>query len=104
MADPSVAKRIRLRRQALNLTQQELADLVRVNRATVSAWERGKQAPDKHEGAIEAALGISLSGDEPAEEYTDPTERELWAIERLPAALRREYIARYRRYQDPLSA
>ena len=104
MADPSVARRIRLRRQALGLTQQQLADELRVNRATVSAWERGKQAPDKHEGAIEAVLGISLSGDPPAGEYTDPNERELWALEHLPPALRREFIARYRAYPAPLSA
>jgi transcriptional regulator with XRE-family HTH domain len=98
MADPSTAKRIRLRRQALGLTQQQLADELRVNRATVSAWERGKQAPDKHEGRIEAVLGISLSGDPPVEEYTDPTERALWALKRLPEPLRREFIARSRAY------
>lgn len=74
MADPSVARRIRLRRQALRLSQQQLADELGVTRATVSRWELGLHAPDKHEGAIEAALGIDLTSDPPEE---DPGEQEL---------------------------
>lgn len=104
MADPSVAKRIRLRRQALRLTQQQLADELGVNRTTVSAWERGTMAPEKHEGAIEAALGITLSGDPPIEEYTDPVERKIWNLKHLPPDLRREVIDGIRAYSVPLPA
>jgi transcriptional regulator with XRE-family HTH domain len=78
MADRSLGERIRLRRQALKWTQQELADRLDVNRATVSAWERNKQRPDRTEGAIEDVLGISLLNGTGPEVYTDPVERAVW--------------------------
>jgi transcriptional regulator with XRE-family HTH domain len=78
MADQSPGARIRLRRQALRWTQQDLADRLGVNRATVSAWERNKQLPDRTQGAIEDVLGISLLNGTSPEVYIDPVERAVW--------------------------
>jgi transcriptional regulator with XRE-family HTH domain len=75
MAGHPAGTRIRLRRQALKLTQQQLAEKLGVDRATVSAWERGKQYPDRNEGAIEAVLGISLTA--APEAPPDPQEEAL---------------------------
>jgi hypothetical protein len=61
MPNRSIGERIRLRRHVLGLTQQALADAVGVNRSTVSAWETGKQQPERHEGMIEAVLRFSLT-------------------------------------------
>ena len=100
MAEPSPGRRIRLRRQALKLSQQELADRVGVNRATVSAWERGKQLPVRNEGAIEAVLGISLTGpdDDPAPLTAD--ERAVWNLTALPPRVRRDLIDLMRERRD----
>jgi transcriptional regulator with XRE-family HTH domain len=97
MADVPVGRRIRLRRQALKWSQQELADKLGVNRATVSAWERGKHLPERTEGAIESVLGISLPGPgEPeAEVYTDPVERAIWELD-LSREVRLDFIAQLR--------
>ena len=81
MADQSAGRRIRLRRQALGLTQQQLADRVGVDRNTVSAWERDKHLPQRNEGALEVVLGMTLGPVNgtplpPA----DPRERELYDL------------------------
>jgi transcriptional regulator with XRE-family HTH domain len=97
MADAPMGKRIRLRRQALKLTQQELADRLGVNRATVSMWERGRQLPQRTEGAIEAVLGISLSGDrDDWYDENDPIERGIAEDPRLPEPVRRDFVAQLR--------
>ena len=97
MADNPLGRRIRLRRQALKLSQQELADKVGVNRATVSAWERGKQLPQRNEGAIEAALGISLAEDDAAwYDPEDPIERAYAEDPSLPEADKRMFVAQLR--------
>jgi transcriptional regulator with XRE-family HTH domain len=96
MADVPVGRRIRLRRQALKWSQQELADQLGVNRATVSAWERGKHLPERTEGAIESVLGISLApGTVPWYDEDDPAERAL-AESPLPEPVRRDLIAQLR--------
>ena len=51
---------IRRRRQALGLTQQELADAVKVHVSSVISWEAGEHYPKRKLGAIERVLG-SLS-------------------------------------------
>jgi len=48
------------RRQALDMSQEELARLVGVSRDTVSNWETGKHFPKRYLGKIEAVLGIDL--------------------------------------------
>lgn len=90
-----VGRRIRLRRQALKWSQEELAGRLHVNRATVSAWERGRQLPERNEGAIEAVLGISLSQDEaPWYDQDDPVERAIAEDSRIqPEARRRKFVA-----------
>lgn len=95
MADVPVGRRIRLRRQALKWSQQELADKLGVNRATVSAWERGKHLPERNEGAIENVLDISLSQDHsPWYDPDDPVERAIAEDSRIqPEARRRKFIA-----------
>lgn len=97
MADVPVGRRIRLRRQALKWSQQELADRVEVNRATVSAWERGKHLPEKHEGAIEDVLGISLTGGrDDWYDPDDPIEGPLAEDPRLSETAKRDFITQLR--------
>ena len=61
---PALGARIRTRRQQLLLTQEELARRVGVHVSTIINWEKGKHPPARHLGALEQALGISLT--EPA--------------------------------------
>jgi transcriptional regulator with XRE-family HTH domain len=95
MAAQTIGRRIRLRRQALKLTQQQLASKLGVDRATVSAWERGRHLPERNQGAIESVLGITLE-EEDAETYTDPKEAELWSLTSFTEDERRELIRAYR--------
>jgi transcriptional regulator with XRE-family HTH domain len=61
--------KIRHARERLGLTQQELADLLRVDRGSVSNWERGRTRPGRYLlAALETILG-SLDG-EPDDLYT----------------------------------
>jgi transcriptional regulator with XRE-family HTH domain len=100
MADQSPGARIRLRRQALRWTQQDLADRLGVNRATVSAWERDKQLPDRTQGAIEDVLGVSLFDGPTPEIYKEPWEIAIWADITLGTdEERREQITALRRAQ-----
>ena len=39
------------RRKALGLTQESLAELLRVERSTVARWEQGQPHPDRGTGA-----------------------------------------------------
>jgi transcriptional regulator with XRE-family HTH domain len=97
MADAPMGKRIRLRRQALKLTQQQLADKLGVNRATVSMWERGRQLPQRTEGAIEAVLGVSLTDDrDDWYDRDDPVESALAEDPRLPRSEKLVLIAQLR--------
>lgn len=54
--------RIRSAREAINLSQEELADRVGVSARTVGNWERGDTDPRKAIGKIERELGIILRG------------------------------------------
>ena len=79
---PPVGARIRLRRQALGMTQDELAARVGVSSSAVLGWEKDRYFPARHQGAIEAVLGISLlaqNGTQPVLP-TDPTERKLYDL------------------------
>jgi transcriptional regulator with XRE-family HTH domain len=89
----SPGERIRLRRQALRWTQADLAARLGVNRATVSAWERDKQLPDRTQGAIEAVLGVSLAnGTAGPFVPADDDEARIWAMDE-PEEWRRKLIA-----------
>ncbi len=62
----AVGDRIRLRRQELGLRQEDLAARVGVSPSAVLGWEKGRYFPSRHQGALEAVLGISLSDGAPA--------------------------------------
>lgn len=59
-ADPALGQRIMRRRQVLDMTQEELAQRVGVNRASIGNWESGKHFPKRYLGKLEAVLGIAL--------------------------------------------
>ena len=64
-----LGEKIKLARQRLGLSQQELADLLRVDRKSVSNWELGHTRPTRLTlAALELILG-SLRG-EPDDLYT----------------------------------
>lgn len=94
MASETVGRRIRLRRQALGMSQQELAERLGADRATVSAWERGRHWPVRFEGALVEILGISLSDEEEpvTPDLTNPAERAIWAMDTYSEAERRQII------------
>ncbi|WP_143989446.1 helix-turn-helix domain-containing protein [Streptococcus oralis] len=54
-------KRLRKARKSKRLTQQEIADLVHVNRVTYTNWEKGKREPS-FENLVKLAdlLDVSL--------------------------------------------
>ena len=56
----NLGPRIRSAREALGLSQSELADAVRVSTTTVKNWEPGRTEPRDRIGAIERALNITL--------------------------------------------
>lgn len=62
--DPRIGQRIKRRRQELGLTQKDLAERVGVDPSSVVNWEKGRHFPARYQGAVEAALGISLTEDD----------------------------------------
>jgi ribosome-binding protein aMBF1 (putative translation factor) len=90
--------RIKRRRQELGWTQAELAARIGkgVHVSTIANWEHGKHSPERHQGAIEAVLGISLDPADEPEIYTDPREAELWSLTSFTPDERREMIRAYR--------
>lgn len=95
----NVGERIRLRRHQLGLTQEELARRTGVSTSAVLNWEKGNYFPSRHQGKVEAILGISLTAASPPEPPADPTERKLWdlAIQDMSAEQAWEVIEEYRR-------
>lgn len=95
MADDGIGTRIRNRRQALRLTQEDLAARLGVAKATVSNWETGKHLPQRHQGAVEDVLGISLGENGAADWYdeNDPIERGIAELPRLPESRKRKLVA-----------
>ena len=65
MEEIPLGKVIARARHRKKLTQAELARKLGVNRATVINWEKGTHFPQRHLGAVEEVLGISLEGYEP---------------------------------------
>ena len=96
MATDPIGTRIARRRQELRLTQSGLAARLGVNRASVANWEAGKHYPQRHLGALEAILGVSLSGNGHADSYPDPDEAAIWSLTRYTPAERRAMITALR--------
>jgi transcriptional regulator with XRE-family HTH domain len=62
--DSLIGTKIRKRREALGLTQKQLAERLNVHWSSVLNWEKGRHLPARHVGAIESVLGVSLDGGE----------------------------------------
>lgn len=83
------AKRLRLARRWAKLTQQQLADLVKVHKNTISDLERGRNYPGFQLGcAIGAVLRVNIRW--LAGQVDDPVQ----GIQ-LPSALERQNFADY---------
>lgn len=74
---PALGSTIKRARERLRISQKELAAQLGVNVKTVDNWENGRTSPKSSLGALEEALGISLS--EPAADLPpiNPTDDEL---------------------------
>lgn len=90
---PDYGRRIRLRRQALGMSQEQLGEAVGASASAVISWESHRHAPTRKQGAIESVLGISLDGDEP--EQPDPDEETLMSLDLDPQE-RAKLIEAYR--------
>lgn len=75
------------------MRQTDLAALLGVAASTVANWERGKSYPGRYLGAVEALLGINLTGgqDEP-----DPNEAKFSSFDGLTPAQQEELREAYR--------
>lgn len=96
-AESRVGTMIKKRRQAMRMTQEDLAGQLGVSKSTVANWETGKHFPQRHQGAVEEVLGVSLTGDNPGTDWydqDDPIERGI--AEALPAPDARKFIAQLR--------
>ena len=60
---PLTGDQIRRAREALRMTQQELADELGVGLRTIGRWERGESAPRSAMGALTRALQLPTPGD-----------------------------------------
>lgn len=63
---------IRRARHEAGLTQAELAAKLNVHKVTVGDWERGRFFPDRHWGALNKLLHISLTPPGTAPETPEP--------------------------------
>ncbi len=91
-AESDIGARIRSRRQQLGLTQQQLADRLAVAESSVVAWETGKHYPKRKLGAIEAELGVSLTGQRNGFAPATPDEALIYSLDRFSEDERRALI------------
>lgn len=63
MEKEEIGKKIRILRKTRGLTQQQLADKLKVKRATISNYEIGRRAPStvRELESIAKALGVDIS-------------------------------------------
>ena len=89
-------ERLKQLRQKKGLTQQEIADLVHVNRVTYTNWEKGKREPS-FENLVKLASVLGTSTDYllgPSDNYIDLEDFET-LIKKLP-----EEILRFKNYSE----
>jgi transcriptional regulator with XRE-family HTH domain len=65
MEEIPIGRTIAHARHRKRMTQMALAARLGVSRNSVAMWEAGTQFPQRHLGAIEEVLEISLAGYEP---------------------------------------
>ena len=65
MEEIPIGRAIARARHRMRLTQMGLAHKLGVSRTAVANWENGTHFPQRHLGAIEEVLEISLAGYEP---------------------------------------
>ena len=65
MEEIPIGRAIATARHRKRMTQMAFAARVGVSRVTVANWEGGIHFPQRHLGAIEEVLDISLAGYEP---------------------------------------
>ena len=91
-ADVPLGEQIRAARERRHLTQQQLADLIGVDRKTVDNWENRRTSPRNRMGALKA-WAPELGGEEP-----DPNELVLQnSIDGLTPAQDAALLEAYRR-------
>lgn len=57
----TVAEELRARREALGLTQTDLAALLGISTQTVKAWEEGNRSPSQAALSLDAALTPAIA-------------------------------------------
>ena len=95
-ADVSLGEQIRGARERRHMTQQQLADLLGVDRKTVDNWENRRTSPRNRMGAL-VEWAPELGGEEP-----DPNEKALMSLD-LDAAELMKLVEAYRAIRDGTS-
>lgn len=62
MNDAALGQRIRRLREQRRWSQEQLADMLGVNKKSVSNWERGRNDPRNSIGALSEIFGVELDG------------------------------------------
>ena|SRR5215472_5079832 len=89
--DPTLRAQIRAARERRHLTQQELADILGVDRKTVDNWENGRTSPRNRMGAL-IAWAPELGGVQP-----EPWEIEIRSLKHLSDEEKEDWIVHLRR-------
>lgn len=94
------AKRIRMALAERNLSQQDLADLSGVSKASISQYVHARNVPASNNAmAMSAILGVRPEwlmgfGSDNIEEYIDPTYHQIMELWKLLTSEQRELIVR----------
>lgn len=101
---PRIGTTIRRARERKRMTQQQVADLLGVSRASYDAWENDRAYPRSSIGALEEVLGVSLDGEPAApEELVPADEWEAWVLAHpdIPDHIRRDIVLSSRARSAP---
>lgn len=93
-ATRSLGRAIKDARERRHLTQQQLADVLGVDRKTVDNWENERTIPRNRMGAL-VQWAPELGGTD-EDVYTDPAEARIWSWEDTPPERRRQMIEELR--------